>query len=201
MSYTSAEVVRLMLLIRDGELALSSAGGSAMLRKIAGVVAAAGMVVTVACGQTDAGITSNVKTKLAADEMVKAYQVDVDTQNRVVTLTGSVETPVAKERAITIARDTEGVRDVIDQLQVSEVSATSGIDVDIDVDDNVGRDVEGSARRAGEETQDTAGRIGDATADAAKKAGRATVDGAKKVGGAVRDAVTDDDPDSDNDGK
>lgn len=187
-----------------------------MLRKLAGFVAAAGMVVTVACGQTDAGITTNVKTKLAADDTVKAYQVDVDTQSRVVTLTGSVENTAARDRAIMIARDTEGVRDVIDQIQVSEATATSGIDIDtdddVDVDIDVDDDVENSARRAGEETRDAAGRagtgtqntaekIGDATADAAKKAGRATVDGAKKVGGAVRDAVTDDNPDSDNDGK
>jgi len=165
-----------------------------MLRKLAGFVAAAGMVVTVACGQTDAGITTNVKTKFAADDMVKAYQVDVDTQNRVVTLTGSVENTLAKERAIMIARDTEGVRDVIDQIQVSEAAATSGIDIDVD------DDVEASARRAGEATKNTAEKVGDATADAAKKAGQATVDGAKKVGGAVRDAVTDDDRDSDNDG-
>ena len=75
-----------------------------MLRKLAGFVAAAGMVVTVACGQTDAGITTNVKTKLAADDTVKAYQVDVDTQNRVVTLSGNVETTAAKDRALVIAR-------------------------------------------------------------------------------------------------
>jgi len=165
-----------------------------MLRKLAGFVAAAGMVATVACGQTDAGITTNVKTKFAADDMVKAYQVDVDTQNRVVTLTGSVEDTLAKERALMIARDTDGVRDVIDQIRVSEAAATSGIDIDVD------NDVEASARRAGESTKNTAEKVGDSTADAAKKAGQATVDGAKKVGGAVRDAVTDDDPDSDNDG-
>ena len=86
-----------------------------MLRKLAGFVAAAGMVVTVACGQTDAGITTNVKTKLAADDVVKAYQVAVDTENRVVTLGGDVETAMEKDRAITIARETDGVRDVIDR--------------------------------------------------------------------------------------
>ena len=181
-----------------------------MLRKLAGLVAAAGMVVTVACGQTDAGITTNVKTKLAADDTVKAYQVDVDTQNHVVTLSGAVENAAAKERALMLARDTDGVRDVIDQITVNEAAATSGIndrididadkpdvDVDIDVDD----DTENSARRGAEATGDAAKRVGEATVDGAKKAGKATVDGAKKVGGAVRDAVTDEDKDSDNDGK
>jgi hypothetical protein len=179
-----------------------------MLRKLAGFVAAAGMVVTVACGQTDAGITTNVKTKLAADDTVKAYQVDVDTQNRVVTLSGNVETAVAKDRAIAIARDTDGVQDVIDQIRVSESAATSGINDDVridadkpDIEIDVNNDTENSVRRGTEATKNGLERAGEATADAAKKAGRATVDGAKKVGGKVRDAVTDNDRDSDNDGK
>jgi hypothetical protein len=179
-----------------------------MLRKLAGFVAAAGMVVTVACGQTDAGITTNVKTKLAADDTVKAYQVDVDTQNRVVTLSGNVETMAAKDRAVAIARETDGVRDVIDQIRVGESAATSGItddvridvdkpDIDVDIDNNTENDI----RRGAEATKGGLERAGEATADAAKKAGRATVDGAKKVGEKVRDAVTDDDRDSDRDGK
>ncbi len=175
-----------------------------MLRKMAGFVAAAGMVVTVACGQTDAGITTNVKTKLAADDVVKAYQVDVDTQNRVVTLSGDVETSMAKDRAITIARETDGVRDVIDRMIVSEAAATSGIDIDVDtpdIDVKLENDTEADIRHGADASKSGLEKAGDATADAAKKAGHATVDGAKKAGGAVKDAVTDDDPDSDKDGK
>jgi hypothetical protein len=155
------------------------------------------MVVAVACGQTDAGITTSVKSKLAADDSVKAYKVDVDTQNHVVTLSGEVESAVAKDRALMLARETDGVRDVIDQIRVNEAAATSGIrdgiDVDVDkpnVDVDVNDDLERKAERAGQ-----------ATVEGAKKAGQATVDGAKKVGGAVRDAVTDDNRDSDHDGK
>ena len=147
------------------------------------------MVATVACGQTDAGITTNVKTKLAADDTVKAYQVDVDTQNRVVTLSGDVENLAAKERAIMIARETDGVRDVIDQIQVNEAEATSGIsgdvridadkpDVDIDVD--VNDNLENDARRGAAATKNGAEKAGDATVDGAKKFGRATAEGAKK---------------------
>jgi hypothetical protein len=201
-----------------------------MLRKVSGFVAAAGMVVAVACGQTDAGITTNVKTKLAADDTVKAYQVDVDTQNRVVTLRGDVETVAARERAITIARETDGVRDVIDQMRVNETAATSGInddvrididkpDVDIDVNDDLEHNAHSTAaatgdaahrgaaatgnaaRRGATATKNGAEKVGDATVQGAKKVGSATATGAKKVGGAIRDAVTDDDKDSDNDGK
>ena len=105
-----------------------------MLHRWGALMAAAGLVVTVACAQTDAGITTNVKTKLAADADVSAYQVDVDTRNGVVTLTGVVETQAAKDQALAIARDTDGVRDVIDQVRVGEAAATSGVDGDVGLD-------------------------------------------------------------------
>src|SRR5687768_14023743 len=106
-----------------------------IMRKLAGLAAAAALLFTVACGQTDAGITTAVKSKLAADDTVKAYQVDVDTSNKVVTLSGDVETAAQKEHAVTIARNTDGVTDVIDRMRVNPTAATSGIrgnDVDVD---------------------------------------------------------------------
>ena len=152
------------------------------MKRLAGLIAAAAF--TVACGQTDAGITTAVKSKLAADDTVKAYQVDVDTQNKVVTLRGEVDSPAAETMAIQIARDTDGVRDVIDEIRVVQVAPTTGID--IDVDDDLEQDV-----------KDSANTVKDAT----KRGADAVVDGAKKAGSAVKDAVTDDDPDSDKDGK
>jgi hypothetical protein len=50
-----------------------------MLQRLAVVFSAA--VIAVACGQTDAGITTAVKSKFAADDTVKAYQIDVTTEN------------------------------------------------------------------------------------------------------------------------
>jgi hypothetical protein len=111
------------------------------MKTLAGLVSAAAMVFTVACAQTDAGVTTSVKAKLAADDMVKAYQVDVDTSDFVVTLRGDVETAAQKEHAVMIARNTDGVRDVIDQLRVNPTAATTGVG-DFDFD---GRDVEPDA--------------------------------------------------------
>jgi hyperosmotically inducible protein len=181
------------------------------MSKWAGFVSTAALLFAVACGQTDAGITTAVKSKLAADDTVKAYQVDVDTSNKVVTLSGDVETMAQKEHAVTIARNTDGVTDVIDRMRVNPTAATSGIggndvdvdarrgdvDVDVDVDDNL----EGSTRRGAEATKDAAKDGAAAVSGAAKRGAQEVKEGARKVGAAAKDAVTDDDPDSDNDGK
>src|SRR5262245_12684322 len=97
-----------------------------------GAISTAVLAFTIACSQSDAGLTTAVKSKLAADDMVKAYKVDVDTQNKVVTLSGEVDTSAQREHAVMIARNTKGVVDVIDQLRVSPTAATSGVDIDVD---------------------------------------------------------------------
>jgi hyperosmotically inducible protein len=96
-----------------------------MLQRFAALVGVAAL--TVACAQTDAGITTNVKSKIAVDDTVKAYQVNVDTRNGVVTLTGDVDSPLAKERAAQIARNTDGVREVVDNITVTESAPTGGL--------------------------------------------------------------------------
>ena len=174
------------------------------MSKWAGFVSTAALLFAVACGQTDAGITTAVKSKLAADDTVKAYQVDVDTSNKVVTLSGDVETMAQKEHAVTIARNTDGVTDVIDRLRVNRTAATSGIggnSVDVDVDVDVDDDAEAAAKRGADATKDAAKDGAAAVSDAAKRGAQEVKEGARKVGEATKDAVTDDDRDSDNDGK
>lgn len=79
----------------------------------------AAITLTLACAQTDAGITTKVKSKFAADDTVKAHQIDVTTTEGVVTLTGNVDSEAAKQQAITLARETEGVKDVQDMISVA----------------------------------------------------------------------------------
>jgi hyperosmotically inducible protein len=155
-----------------------------MLQRCAALIGVAGLVVTVACGQTDAGITTSVKSKLAADDTVKASQVDVDTRNGVVTLSGNVESMAAKDQAVRIARETSGVQDVVDQIRVSEAAATGGAyddDRGVGVDDRVGA----AADRAGERADDAADRVGAAADRAADRAG----DAADRAVAAVSDAT------------
>lgn len=68
----------------------------------------------------DATITSKVKAKLTADPEVNPFNIDVDTDDGVVTLRGRVEDPEAKTQAERLARDTSGVRSVRNQIRVGE---------------------------------------------------------------------------------
>ena len=138
------------------------------------------LVFTVACARTDAGITTAVKTKLAADETVKAYQVNVDTNDHVVTLSGAVDSLAAKNRAVVLAREADGVRDVIDNIRLNDAVATTGRDLI-----NEGADA----------TADGVRRAGDATAKGVRHGADAVAESAEKTGAAVKHDVHDADID------
>lgn len=85
------------------------------------------VIFAVGCAQSDPGITTSVKGRLVADPTVKARRIDVDTRDRVVTLTGEVSSTEERAQALAIARGTKGVAGVVDQLSVvPEAAATSG---------------------------------------------------------------------------
>ena len=68
----------------------------------------------------DATITSQVKTKLIADEQVKARDINVETYKGVVSLSGFVESKSEANQAIALAEQVEGVKSVKDDLHVRQ---------------------------------------------------------------------------------
>jgi osmotically-inducible protein OsmY len=66
----------------------------------------------------DASITAAVKMKFAHDETVAAHNIDVDTSQGIVTLTGSVKNQLEADRAVQLARSVDGVKDVRQNLVV-----------------------------------------------------------------------------------
>lgn len=68
--------------------------------------------------ESDAALLTQVKTKLALDAEVSALNIDVDVDEGVVTLSGTVDSEASRQRAIALAREVEGVRDVRDNLRV-----------------------------------------------------------------------------------
>ena len=66
----------------------------------------------------DGRITAKIKAKMALDDSVKALNVDVDTSGTTVTVSGTVESDTQRQRVLTLARETEGVTNVVDHLRV-----------------------------------------------------------------------------------
>ena len=77
---------------------------------------------TASVAASDAAITTKVKSKLAADDIVSIFVVGVRTYKGTVTLTGSVGSIVARNRAAEIARETSGVRAVNNQILLEDQS-------------------------------------------------------------------------------
>jgi hyperosmotically inducible protein len=75
-----------------------------------------------ACSHSDVGITTMVKAKMETDETVRAAKIEVTTQNGVVTLTGNIDSEEAKEKALSLAKQTKGVVEVKDMIAVKRAS-------------------------------------------------------------------------------
>ena len=63
-------------------------------------------------------VTAKIKSKMALDDTVDAARIDVDTNGSVVTLSGRVSSEAERERAVRLARETEGVTSVVDKIAV-----------------------------------------------------------------------------------
>jgi len=67
---------------------------------------------------TDAWITTKIKTEFVNEDALKGSDINVDTNNHVVTLKGTVATAAGKTRAEQIAKTTKGVTSVVNTLTV-----------------------------------------------------------------------------------
>jgi len=68
----------------------------------------------------DAAITARVKAKLAADGDINPFNIDVDTNLGVVTLQGRVKKEDTRSKAERYARQTGGVKRVINLITVGD---------------------------------------------------------------------------------
>jgi hyperosmotically inducible periplasmic protein len=100
-----------------------------MIRKIHGILAT--LIVSfylVGCtsitGETmgqsidDTTITTSVKSKLAVDKASSLARVGVETTRGTVQLTGVVESAAMKDKAAQVARSVDGVKNVVNNLQI-----------------------------------------------------------------------------------
>jgi len=100
-------------------------------RKLSALLVAAvmGSTMVVGCSSTpaqqptgqaidDGVVTAKVKAKMIEDPVTKAHQINVETFKGSVQLSGFVETEQARSRALQLAKDTAGVKNVKDALEV-----------------------------------------------------------------------------------
>jgi hyperosmotically inducible periplasmic protein len=140
-------------------------------QKFFGFLSAVAIATTMsaACAQSDAGVTTAVKSKLVADDTVKAYKIDVDTKDRVVTLKGQVDSEIARARAVELAKATNGVRDVVDSMVVAPAPApTTGVG---EAAREAGRDLKEAARDAGQAAKEAGRDVKDAAKESGREAG------------------------------
>ena len=72
---------------------------------------------------SDATVTASVKSKLLWNEYTNGLDIDVDTKNGVVTLNGTAHSSESRELAGRLAENTQGVRDVENNLKVVATKA------------------------------------------------------------------------------
>lgn len=98
--------------------------GSLKVRAAALAVVVVLLAGAAACGKSvgetidDATITTRVKTALLNDPQTSGMSIDVDTFKGVVTLSGRVKSQDEAQKAVQIARQTPGVGNVKNALQV-----------------------------------------------------------------------------------
>jgi hyperosmotically inducible protein len=80
-------------------------------------VACAGKSMSISNAVDDATITARVKTALLNDPNVGALKIDVSTTAGVVAISGSVRSRTEEQRAIAVARQVPGVKDVRSDLR------------------------------------------------------------------------------------
>jgi hyperosmotically inducible protein len=71
----------------------------------------------------DAILTTKVKTAIALSKSASTFDIDVDSDEGVVTLTGTLPSGEDKAAVLQIARSTDGVLSVVDRIQVDRDAA------------------------------------------------------------------------------
>ena len=69
---------------------------------------------------SDAGITTSINSKLLGAKGIKTFDINVDTYQGVVTLSGFVSSRKTKYKVIKLSKETLGVKKVISKLKIKK---------------------------------------------------------------------------------
>lgn len=76
---------------------------------------------------TNGWLTLKIHSQFIPDKALENSDIDVDTKDGMVVLNGTVATSAGKERAVAIAKATDGVRGVKDNLRVAPAASGAGM--------------------------------------------------------------------------
>ncbi len=76
---------------------------------------------------TDSEITNSIEVELIIQDGVYSNDIDVGTKEGIVTLSGTLDNILAKERAIEISKAVKGVRSVIDKMEIEKTGIADDI--------------------------------------------------------------------------
>ena len=98
-----------------------------MISKICGALVVllllAGVCLAAEKTLTDDAVYNQVRIKLADDPVVKGGGIAVEVKQGVVTLSGTVELEVQREKAAKVAKKVKGVKEVINHIELKNKSA------------------------------------------------------------------------------
>ena len=72
----------------------------------------------------DTWITTKIKAEFAKDKLVSATKIHVDTDKGVVKLSGQAKNKAEIDRAVSVAKNTKGVVDVRNDVQIGATGST-----------------------------------------------------------------------------
>ena len=101
---------------------------------------------------TDASITTKIKADFVNEKTLKHSDINVDTNDHVVTLKGTVASAAGKARAEAIAKHTKGVTSVVNNLTIAPEKSATG--------------TTGTMEKAGEKTKEAVNETGEVINDA-----------------------------------
>ncbi len=91
---------------------------SVVICGLAVMLVTAGPAIAQGDAAADAATTTAFKTKLFGDTKVPGLNIDVDTKDNVVTLTGKVKNAAARTEGVRLARTTTGVKSVVNHITI-----------------------------------------------------------------------------------
>jgi osmotically-inducible protein OsmY len=92
-----------------------------------------------ACAETDPAIQAAVDAQLSVDGATTALSLDISVTRGVVHLVGAVASREQQRRAVELTRSVRGVKDVVDNMNLSDASVVAAVKQALAADPIVGR--------------------------------------------------------------